>query len=149
MNKIQQQVKDFMLRAKQECPDKARVPSAEDRILRARLILEEALEYIEASGLEAVFNDKQITMPEILIREDDPCGNPADLVSMADAVADLLYVTYGSAVSCGLDMEPIQQSVHENNLSKFDDCWFDDFGKLRKGPNYLPVDLAPLVNQQR
>ena len=149
MNKIQRQVKEFMLNARQDCPDKATVPDAATRILRARLLLEEVFEYIEASGLEAVIDGKKIEFDKILFREDDPCGNPADLVKMVDAIADISYVNYGAAVSCGVDMEPIEQSVHENNLSKFDDCWFDEFGKLRKGPNYKPVDLTPLVNQQK
>lgn len=79
MNKIQSQVKDFMIQAKQSCPDKPEIPSLETRILRGRLSLEEVLEFIEASGLElrvsGLFYDKPITMKDLEIVESENLFN--------------------------------------------------------------------------
>jgi predicted HAD superfamily Cof-like phosphohydrolase len=148
MNKIQRQVKEFMLNARQDCPDKATVPDASTRILRARLLLEEVFEYIEASGLEAVIDGKKIEFDKILFREDDPCGNPADLVKMVDAIADISYVNYGAAVSCGVDMEPIETEVHRSNISKFIDGYEDTNGKWIKGPSFSPPDIKSYLESQ-
>src|SRR3989442_15075174 len=41
-----------------------------------------------------------------------------DMVEVADALADLLYVTLGTAVSCGIDLEPIWDEVHKTNMAK-------------------------------
>ena len=57
-----------------------------------------------------------------LIREElsefQHAGANGDLVGVADALADLLYVVYGTAVSYGIDMEPIFTEVHRSNMSK-------------------------------
>lgn len=150
MNKIQSQVKEFMLAARQECPDSPRIPSLEDRKLRARLILEEALEFIEASGLSLRVNQEcfsqEYPCPEGPLSMEDfevvESENPPNIIEIADAVSDLNYVSYGAANTYGIDMEEIEDCVHKNNMSKFEDDWIDDHGKLRKGPNYKPVDLS-------
>lgn len=143
MNKIQSQVKDFMLKAQQSCPDKPEVPSLESRILRARLSLEEVLEFIEASGLElkipATLHDKSAHMDYFNIVES---SNPPNIAEIADSIGDLSYVNYGAANAWGIDMEEIEDAIHLNNMTKFNDGWVDENGKLRKGPNYEPVNLS-------
>lgn len=144
MNNIQSQVKEFMLAAKQACPDSPQIPPLESRILRCRLSLEEVLEFIEASGLELKlanpsFYDKPLEMKDFEIAESE---TPPDIIEVADSIADLSYVNYGAANTWGIDMEPIELEVHRNNMTKFDGGWVDEHGKLRKGPNYKPVDLS-------
>lgn len=68
----------------------------------------------------------------------------ADMVLVADALADLLYVVYGTAVSCGLDMAPIFAEVHRSNMSKVGGYRRED-GKWIKPDTYSPADLAPLI----
>ncbi len=71
-----------------------------------------------------------------------------DLAAIAKEMADLLYVTYGTAVSYGIDMEPVFQEVHRSNLSKIGGYKRAD-GKWVKPPTYSPADIESIVATQR
>ncbi len=72
-----------------------------------------------------------------------------DAVVVAKELADLLYVVYGTAVSCGIDMEPVFREVHRSNMSKIGGHKRAD-GKWVKPPTYSPARLEPiLVAQQK
>lgn len=45
-----------------------------------------------------------------------------DLVGVADAIADLLYVVHGTALACGIDIDPIFAEVHRSNMTKLAPC---------------------------
>ncbi len=70
-----------------------------------------------------------------------------DLPNIAKELADLLYVVYGTAVSCGIDMEPIFQEVHRSNMSKIGGHKRED-GKWVKPPTYSPADISPILTAQ-
>ena len=70
------------------------------------------------------------------------------LAAVAKEMADLLYVTYGTAVSYGIDMEPVFQEVHRSNMSKVGGYKRAD-GKWVKPPTYSPADIEPIVEAQR
>lgn len=70
-----------------------------------------------------------------------------DLVGIAKELADLLYVVYGTAVSYGIDMEPVFREVHRSNLSKVGGHKRAD-GKWVKPATYSPAQLAPLLSSQ-
>lgn len=70
-----------------------------------------------------------------------------DLTGIAKELADLLYVVYGTAVSYGVDMEPVFQEVHRSNLSKVGGYKRAD-GKWVKPPTYSPAQVAPLIAAQ-
>jgi predicted HAD superfamily Cof-like phosphohydrolase len=82
------------------------IPSYEDRKLRATLILEEAIETISALGFTMLASDLH------------PSYGPVSLIDIADGVADLEYVTKGTAVTCGLDSSKNLCEVHRSNMSK-------------------------------
>lgn len=69
-------------------------------------------------------------------------------VDTADALADLLYVVLGTAVSCGIEMEPIFDEVQRSNMTKFIDGYRRDDGKWIKGPSYTPANIAKLIDEQ-
>ena len=75
-----------------------------------------------------------------------------DIVKIADGLGDLLYVVYGTAVSYGIDMEPIFNEIHRSNMSKM---WPDgkihknEFGKVVKPDCYSPAALEPLIRKQQ
>ncbi len=71
-----------------------------------------------------------------------------DVVAAADALADLLYVTLGSAVEFGIDLEPVFKEVHASNLRKTGGTLRAD-GKLLKGPNWVPPDIKGCLERQR
>jgi predicted HAD superfamily Cof-like phosphohydrolase len=84
-----------------------------------------------------------------LIREElgefEKAANDKNLVKIADALADLLYVTYGTGVSYGIDLAPIFREVHESNMSKGDPDVRVVNGKILKAKNYRPPDLQPIL----
>jgi predicted HAD superfamily Cof-like phosphohydrolase len=86
-----------------------------------------------------------------LVREEtgefEKAANEGNLVKVADALADILYVTYGTAVSYGIDLEPIFREVHESNMSKGDPEVLVLNGKVLKAKNYRPPDLQPILEK--
>jgi predicted HAD superfamily Cof-like phosphohydrolase len=71
-----------------------------------------------------------------------------NLASVAKEMADLLYVVYGTAVSYGIDMEPVFREVHRSNLSKVGGYKRAD-GKWIKPATYSPASLEPILDAQR
>ncbi len=70
-----------------------------------------------------------------------------DLPAMAKELADLLYVVYGTAVSLGIDMEPVFKEVHRSNMSKVGGHKRHD-GKWVKPPTYSPASLEAIITAQ-
>ncbi len=98
------------------------IPSDEILDLRYELIAEELEEYEEA-----VENK--------------------DLVKIADALADLIYVIKGAGVSFGIDLELVFKEVHRSNMSKVGGHKRDD-GKWVKPETYSPPDLKSIIDEQ-
>ena len=73
--------------------------------------------------------------------------NADDLVGVADAIGDLLYVTYGMALAYGIDMEPVLREIHASNMTKTGGGTRSD-GKILKGPNFKLPDLAVVLKEQ-
>jgi predicted HAD superfamily Cof-like phosphohydrolase len=68
-----------------------------------------------------------------------------DLVEIADALTDILYVTYGAGHTFGIDLDACFDEVHRSNMSKLDEngkAIYRADGKVLKGPNYFPPDLS-------
>ena len=66
----------------------------------------------------------------------------------ADALGDILVVTIGTALACGLDIEKIMERIHESNMTKLDEngeVIYRSDGKVLKGPNYKPPILSDLI----
>ncbi len=87
-----------------------------------------------------------------LIREEmgefEKAANDKDLVKIADALADLLYVIYGTGVSYGIDLEHIFKEVHESNMSKGDpNVLRAPTGKILKAKKYRPPNLQPILER--
>jgi predicted HAD superfamily Cof-like phosphohydrolase len=98
------------------------VPDAATCALRVSLIQEECAEVCEALSQR-------------------------DIEAIAKELADLLYVVYGTAVSCGIDMTPVFQEVHRSNMSKVGGHKRAD-GKWLKPPDYSPAHLQPILAAQ-
>ena len=117
-------VKEFMQKFKQEVKSKPSFPSDNIIKLRINLIKEELLE------LEEAINEKNIE-------------------ETADALTDILYVTYGAGHAFGIDLDKCFEEVQNSNMSKLDENGkpiYNETGKVMKGPNYFKPDLSKFVN---
>jgi predicted HAD superfamily Cof-like phosphohydrolase len=115
MNKMQKQVRDFHIRMGLEwndTPDMLTTAAIERRI---NLITEEAWEL------------------EVALSNDD-------MIEAIDAIVDLLYVTFGTAVELGVDIEPFFEEIHNSNMTK-DGGRIRADGKLIKPADYTPANL--------
>ena len=75
--------------------------------------------------------------------------NNKDLLEVADALTDILYVTYGAGHAFGIDLDKCFEEVQNSNMSKLDENGkpiYNEYGKVMKGPNYYKPDLSKFVN---
>ena len=118
-----QSVKKFMETFGQEIKEKASFPNDKITALRYDLIKEELNELKEAM-------DKK------------------DIKEVADALTDILYVTYGAGHAFGINLDKCFEEVQNSNMSKLDlngKPIYNDKGKVMKGPKYFKPDLSKFV----
>lgn len=100
-------------------------PSVQERELRQALLKEEYKEYTDAEAAN-------------------------DFVEMCDALGDMLYIIYGTAVSYGIPIDEIFQEIHDSNMSKLDSSGNPirrEDGKILKGPNYFAPDIKSILDK--
>ena len=117
-------VKKFMQTFGQEIKNKAEFPEEKIVKLRLDLIGEELKEFREAVEKK-------------------------DIKEVADALTDILYVTYGAGHAFGIDLDRCFEEVQNSNMSKLGDDdkpIYNDQGKVMKGPKYFKPDLSKYVN---
>ena len=128
----------------QALPTSPEIPSEDVRLLRARLVFEEALELIVALGCTIrVDTGLPVVHTTSLVEP--------NLVKIADGCADLSVVNLGTASACGFALAPIFNAVAENNLRKFAPGHaLREDGKLIKPLNHPSVgpELAALLRAQ-
>ena len=116
-------VKQFMETFGQEVLNKPKFPNNKTIKLRIDLIKEELYELEEAI-------------------------NNNNLVEVADALTDILYVTYGAGHAFGIDLDACFEEVQNSNMSKLDkngNAIYNEDGKVLKGPNYYEPDLKKFI----
>lgn len=117
-------VKEFMETFGQEVKTSPEFPNAETVELRIELIAEE---------LEELW---------------DAC-NQKDVVAVADALTDILYVTYGAGHAFGINLDDCFAEVQRSNMSKLGEDGkpiYREDGKVLKGPNYSEPDLKSVLH---
>lgn len=143
-------IKEFMQKAGQEVPGSPIIPDLDTRILRAKLILEEAFETVEALGVDVFLdssshyiNFDKLTFQESVINE-------PNLVEIVDGCCDVSVVTYGTLVACGVGAQPMIEEVDRHNLAKFGPGGYRrEDGKWIKPPNLKPPRIAELIQEQK
>ena len=119
-----EKVKLFMNTYGQEVKDKAEFSDEKTNKLRIDLIKEELEELTQA------MNDK-------------------NLLEVADALTDILYVTYGAGHAFGIDLDKCFDEVQKSNMSKLGEDGkpiYNESGKVMKCPNYFKPDLLKFIN---
>ena len=118
-----QKVKTFMQKFGQEVKLKPSFSTEKINDLRYNLIKEELEELKEAISKK-------------------------DLLEVADALTDILYVTYGAGHAFGIDLDKCFEEVQNSNMSKLGEEGkpiYNDAGKVMKGPRYYKPDLSKFV----
>ena len=72
-----------------------------------------------------------------------------DLLEVADALTDILYVTYGAGHAFGIDLDKCFDEVQNSNMSKLGENGepiYNESGKVMKGPNYFKPDLSKFMS---
>jgi len=118
-----QKVKNFMETFGQEVKSRPSFSSDKINILRYNLIKEELDEF-----KQALDNN--------------------DLLEVADALTDILYVTYGAGHAFGINLDACFEEVQNSNMSKLGSDGkpiYNDQGKVMKGPNYFKPDLSKFI----
>ena len=72
-----------------------------------------------------------------------------DLLEVADALTDILYVTYGAGHAFGINLDKCFDEVQNSNMSKLDENGkpiYNEHGKVMKGPNYFKPDLSKFLS---
>ena len=72
-----------------------------------------------------------------------------NLIEVADALTDILYVTYGAGHAFGINLDKCFEEVQNSNMSKLDENGkpiYNEAGKVMKGPNYFKPDLSKFVS---
>ena len=116
-------VEEFMTAFGQDVEKFASMPDRKTAMLRLKLILEEYEE------LETAVEEHH-------------------LVGIADALTDILYVTYGAGHAFGINLDECFEEVHESNMSKLGPDGkpiYRDDGKVMKGPDYREPDLRKVL----
>tara|TARA_A100001011_G_scaffold398328_1_gene502350 strand:- start:10612 stop:10983 length:372 start_codon:yes stop_codon:yes gene_type:complete len=116
-------VKKFMQTFGQEVKNRPSFPEEKIQNLRIKLIDEELKEFREA------IKNK-------------------DIVEVADALTDILYVTYGAGHAFGIDLDKCFHEVQNSNMSKLDENGspiYNKDGKVMKGPKYFKPDLKKIL----
>ena len=118
-----EKVKKFMKTFGQEVKEKAEFPEEKIKSLRYDLIKEELEEF-----RVAIENN--------------------DIKEVADALTDILYVTYGAGHAFGINLDKCFKEVQESNMSKLGSDGkpiYNEKGKVMKGPNYFKPDLSKFI----
>jgi len=145
-------IREFMQKAGQDTPSRPSIPNAETRILRAKLIVEEALETVEALGVELSLSARG---ERVALTGDDAAAlsfsarDDVNLEGVVDGCADISVVTIGTLVAFGVDDEPILEEVDTANLRKFEEgSYCRDDGKWMKPPDWTPPDILGTIRRQ-
>ena len=105
--------------------------------LRARLVVEEVFEMLEALGVDPLMLEEMEHTTMALV--DETILQPVDMVKLADALADIDFVVEGTRLTFGIPRQPIADAVAATNLEKAGGE-VDATGKLQKPKGWRPPD---------
>jgi predicted HAD superfamily Cof-like phosphohydrolase len=148
----QARVEKFMRMAGQQVPLSPTMPDGPTRLLRAKLILEEAIETVHALGFDFYLMDPLAPENAAMAADSEAVfierGEP-DLVQIADGCADISVVSMGTLSACGINAEPLLRLIDESNLAKFTgDAHRREDGKWQKPTGWKAPDIAKILQEQ-
>ena len=94
-------------------------------------------------------NDLRISLINEELEELKQAIKDKDILEVADALTDILYVAYGAGHAFGINLDKCFNEVQESNMSKLDSDGkpiYNESGKVMKGPNYFKPNLSKFIN---
>jgi predicted HAD superfamily Cof-like phosphohydrolase len=147
MNQWQKDVQDFHEKFGAKVGNQ---PNFDERELRAKLIMEEAVETVAAMGFSvfATIDDTGVIGRRAFREVARYHGSHVEpnMVETIDGLCDLIYVTVGSAVSMGIDLSPFFNEVHRSNMAKVGGATRAD-GKILKPEGWTAPDIYGLLGK--
>ena len=104
----------------------------------------------EPSFSSAKINSLRYNLIEEELNELKSALDDKNLLEVADALTDILYVTYGAGHAFGIDLDKCFDEVQNSNMSKLDDkgkAIYNEAGKVMKGPNYFKPNLSKFLKK--
>ena len=105
---------------------------------------------LRPSMSSAKINKLRLSLIKEEFDELETAMNKKDLVEIADALTDILYVTYGAGHAFGINLDKCFDEVQNSNMSKLDSNGkpiYNEFGKVLKGPNYFKPNLRKFFEE--
>ena len=93
-------------------------------------------------------NSLRLSLIEEELKELKDAMKTKNILEVADALTDILYVTYGAGHAFGIDLDKCFEEVQNSNMSKLGDDGkpiYNEFGKVMKGPNYFKPNLIKYI----
>ena len=124
MSNFYTDVKDFHIAFGQRVGEKPELPDSKERTLRMKLLAEE-------------------------MYEDTAAENDNDIVEIADALADIIYIACGTAVAYGIPLDDVFEEVHASNMAKLVDGKpiYREDGKVLKPEGWKPPDIESVLKR--
>ena len=144
---LKEQVRQFMEKAGQELPKSSMIPSGKTVRLRARLILEEAFEFLEAIAASPKDMSDATDLKRMALGLVSRVQVHVNLVEAADALADIDYAVEGTRLVFGIDGEPIAAEVHRTLMLKLNGL-IDEHGKRFKPAGWTLPNIEDLLMAQ-
>lgn len=142
----QRMVEELMHRAGQEVPLFPTIPCEAVRRLRAKIILEEAIETIHGLGFDIVMTGGHRVLGDDRYELSSAGHVPPDLDEIVDGCADIRVVTTGTLSACGMPDELLTLEVDKNNLEKFGPGGYRrEDGKWMKPPGHQPPRVRAII----
>jgi len=113
--------------------DKPKVVPGDIRDLRVRLITEE------------VYDELLVAIDDGELTEHGKVSELDNLTELADALADSLYVIFGTAVSYGIPIDEVFEEVHKSNMTKSMEK--SKHGKTKKGDDFQPARIREIIER--
>lgn len=142
----QQRVMEWNMLIGDKVPARPTMPSEAERVIRCRLLLEETLEFIEASGCVVKFmGDGRMTVVSM------PSAGTPDLAKMVHEQVDAIYISLNNLNIMGVPLEPVFMAVHNANLRKCPGGVVQKRGdgKIIKPEGWKPADVGAVVEALR
>ena len=125
--------------------------SVADAVAEFHAVFRLPMRQLPSTDIGPALASLRIALLEEEVGEFSIAARKGDLIGIADALADIVYVAYGAALTYGIDLDPVLREVHRSNMTKLDSDGrplIRDDGKVLKSESYSPPDIKAVLSRQ-